>query len=131
MAVNVEIKAHARDVERLHALADKSGTLMTDQNFAYRTIGREFKGGHHAVDHSMYEYVRKADNAHINTAESAHALIKRGIYGTFHHVSKKHLQRYCDEFDFRWNHRKTDDVARTVAAISMADGKRLTYAGPH
>lgn len=84
----------------INKLVDKSGTLMTDENHQYRPIGREFKGGHKAVHHEIHEYARK-DGAHINTAESAHALIKRGIYGTFHHVSRVHLQRYLDEFDFR------------------------------
>lgn len=109
---------------------DKSGTLMTDENKSYRTIGREFKGGHKVVNHGTFEYARKADNAHINTAESSHALIKRGIYGTFHHVSYRHLQRYLDEFDFRWNHRDIDDHGRTLAALRQSEGKRLTYHQP-
>jgi transposase-like protein len=116
--------------KNIDALVDKSGTLMTDQSIHYRTVGYEFAGGHQSVDHGTYEYCRKADNAHINTAESAHALLKRGVYGTFHHVSKEHLQRYCDEFDFRWNNRKVTDLERTFTAIKQADGKRLMYRQP-
>lgn len=108
---------------------DKSGTLMTDENKAYRMIGRQFEGGHKTVEHGIYEYA-KPDGSHINTAESSHALIKRGVYGNFHHVSKQHLQRYLDEFDFRWNHRDVDDVERTLALIKATDGKRLTYQQP-
>jgi hypothetical protein len=67
---------------------------------------------------------------HSNTVESAFSLLKRGIYGTFHNVSRKHLHRYVAEFDFRWNARKIDDGARTVLAIRKADGKRLRYKEP-
>jgi len=106
---------------------DSSARIMTDDNSSYNGIGVEFDGGHEAVKHSAKEYARK-DGANINTAESYFAIMKRGIYGTFHHVSTRHLPRYCDEFDFRWNHRKIDDGERTVAALAMTEGKRLTYA---
>ena len=111
-------------------MADKSSTLMTDENTAYRGIGSDFEGGHKTVDHSVFEYHRRSDGAGINTAESGFALIKRGMYGTFHHVSRKHLQRYCDEFDFRWDHRKTNDTDRTTAALQQSGGKRLMYQQP-
>lgn len=58
------------------------------------------------------------------------APLKRGIYGTFHHLSKKHLPRYVDEFVFRYNARKMDDGARTALAIRGAQGKRLMYREP-
>jgi transposase-like protein len=64
---------------------------------------------------------------HTNFPESYHSLLKRGIIGTFHHVSEKHLHRYLREFEFRWNSRKVTDGARPVAAIDAAGGKRLTY----
>jgi len=56
--------------------------------------------------------------------------LKRGIMGTFHSVSRKHLHRYVAEFDFRWNARKIDDGARTALAIQSAEGKRLRYKEP-
>ena len=62
-----------------------------------------------------------------NTVEGFFALFKRGIYGTFHSVSKKHLHRYCDEFSFRYDTRKMDDGARLEEAIRRAEGKRLRY----
>lgn len=102
--------------------------LMTDQFRPYRSIGPEFFGGHEAVKHSAGEYVR--GEAHVNTAESYFALLKRGIHGAFHHVSRKHLHRYCDEFAFRWNHRHTTDGERTIAAIMKVGGKRLMYRTP-
>ena len=52
-----------------------------------------------------------------NTGESYFALLKRGHYGIFHQLSKKHLHRYCDEFTFRWDHRKVTDGERMVAVV--------------
>jgi hypothetical protein len=98
---------------------------MTDEFSSYRGLGREFKGGHETVNHGDKEYVR--GDVHVNTAESFFALLKRGVHGTFHHVSKQHLHRYCDEFGFRWDHRKATDGERTVAAIRQAGGKLLLY----
>ena len=63
----------------------------------------------------------------MNSAESYFSLLDRGIMGTFHHVSDKHLDRYCNEFSFRWNHRKVKDGKRTSAAVRGFDGKRLEY----
>jgi len=62
-----------------------------------------------------------------NTIEGFFAIVQRGLYGTFHTVSNKRLDRYMSEFEFRYNHRKMDDGARTVAVIQAADGRRLTY----
>lgn len=65
-----------------------------------------------------------------NTIESSFAILKRGLYGTFHHVSEQHLQRYATEFDFRWNHRKAlgyTDMQRADAALKGIGGKRLMY----
>jgi hypothetical protein len=81
------------------------------------------------TDHSKGEYALP-DGTHSNTVESAFSLLKRGIMGTFHNVSRKHLHRYVAEFDFRWNARKIDDGARTALAIRKADGKRLRYKEP-
>ena len=102
---------------------DKTSTIMTDELSSYRGIGKSFKGGHLAVIHSLGEYVN--GDISTNTAESFFALLKRGIHGTFHHVSKEYLFRYCDEFSFRWNYRKTNDGERTVKAIQGMEGKRL------
>lgn len=60
-----------------------------------------------------------------NTAESFFALLKRVIYRIYHNVSSQALQRYLNEFEFRYNHRGLDDGARTIAAIQGAEGKRL------
>lgn len=104
---------------------DKDSTIMTDEWRSYIGIGKDFKGGHAVVNHGRGEYVNGEVNT--NTAESYFALLKRGVHGTFHHVSKKHLSKYCDEFSFRWNHRKVNDGERTVNAIKGFEGKRLKY----
>lgn len=97
---------------------DKASTIMTDESKCYKGIGKEFDGGHESVNHSIGEYSKGPKNViTTNSAESYFALLKRGIHGTFHHVSKKHLSRYCDEFSFRWSHRKETDGERTEAAI--------------
>ena len=103
---------------------------MTDENSAYNGVGADFDGGHQTVNHSAGEYARKNPdgvNVHTNTAESFFALLKRGHYGIFHQLSKKHLHRYCTEFSFRWAHRKVTDGERMVAAILGVVGKRLMY----
>ena len=105
-----------------------TAAIHTDELSSYRGIGQHFAGGHHTVRHSIREYAR--GDVHVNTAESFFALLKRGLIGTFHAVSRKHLHRYVNEFAFRWNHRKEDDGARTVAAIRGAEGKRLRYREP-
>jgi transposase-like protein len=105
---------------------DKSATIMTDEFPVYRGIGKEFSGGHHVIRHGQREYVR--GEVSTNTAESSFALIKRGLMGIYHAVSKEHLHRYLGEFDFRWNTRQMNDGERTARAIEGAVGKRLAYA---
>ncbi len=107
---------------------DRASYLMTDEAGAYVEVGREF-GGHGTVNHSIEEYVR-GGFWHTNTAEGYFAILKRGIYGTYHHVSPKHLKRYVGEFDFRYNHRDVDDFERADAALRGIEGKRLTYRRP-
>lgn len=107
---------------------DRDARIVTDEFASYRGIGDEYAGGHEAVRHSVGEYAR--GDVHTNTAESFFALFKRGMYGTFHNVSRKHLHRYLSEFEFRFNNRHLEDGARTVKAIRSAEGKRLYYRWP-
>ncbi len=99
-------------------------TIHTDELNLYTGIGKEF-ADHQTVNHSEGEYAR--DEVNTNSAESFFALLKRGVHGTFHHISKTHLPRYCDEFSFRWDERKVTDGERAVSAIKGAEGKRLIY----
>lgn len=103
---------------------DPSADMNTDGSPLYKGQLTEY-ASHEVVDHKAGEYVR--NGAHTNTAESWFSLLKRGMYGTFHHVSRKHLDRYANEFAFRWNYHKTTDYERTVATIKVVGGKRLMY----
>jgi transposase-like protein len=115
--------------EHLSLNVDAKTHLMTDDSNVYISAGKKF-AGHSSVDHSADQYVKLGGFAHVNTAESFHALIKRGIYGTFHAVSEQHLSRYISEAAFKWNTRTKlgfNDTDRACAAIKGIEGKRLTY----
>ena len=116
--------ANTRAAIRKHIAT--SSRLMTDEFGIYTTIGREFEGGHDTIRHKDGEYAR--GDVTTNTIEGVFALLKRGIKGTFHSVTPKHLHRYLSEFEFRWNTRHMDDGERVGLAMYAANGKRLTYA---
>jgi hypothetical protein len=101
--------------------------VITDDFNMYHPLNRMFRGGHETVTHSQREYKRPGTDIHSNTIEGVFSLIKRGVMGTFHSVSRKHLANYLNEFEFRWNTRKLDDGQRVAAAIKAIDGKRLAY----
>jgi transposase-like protein len=111
--------------QAVRQMVDEKSRIITDENPSYLGLDQDFAGGHETVNHSQGEYAY--DDIHTNTAESSFALVKRGLMGIYHAVSKKHLHRYLAEFDFRWNGRKMNDGQRTIAAIRSAEGKRLTY----
>ena len=108
---------------------DRSAHLMTDESPVYTRVGREFNG-HSSVNHSVSEYVTTGGFKHSNTVENFFSIFKRGVIGTYHHMSEAHLARYCREFDFRYNTRKLSDSERTIEAIKGARGKRLMYRQP-
>jgi transposase-like protein len=80
----------------------KDSHFRTDESGVYWGVGEQF-ASHKTVVHSIGEYVR--GDAHTNTTEGYFSIFKRGIYGTYHHVSQTHLKRYLCEFDFRYNER--------------------------
>jgi len=112
----------------IREIVDEQSTIMTDENAAYTGIGSEFAGGHKVIRHASKQYVD--GDVTTNTAEGMFSLIKRGIYGVYHNVSKQHLHRYLAEFDFRYNTRKVDDGERVRQAVANAVGKRLFYRQP-
>ena len=117
-----------RPIMRAHI--DRKSFLMTDDAGQYRVIGPEF-AGYETVNHGIEEYVR--GDAHTNTVEGYFSILKRGINGTYHHVSQQHLKRYLAEFDFRYNEREglgVNDLDRTAKALQGIAGKRLTYRRP-
>jgi transposase-like protein len=105
---------------------DRKSHLMTDESPVYTRTGREF-AGHSTVNHSAKEYVTTGGFKHSNTVENFFSIFKRGVIGTYHHMSEAHLQRYCHEFDFRYNTRAMTDGERAAIALKGAIGKRLTY----
>lgn len=103
---------------------DPSANLMTDEWASYDGLAAHFSS-HQTVDHGSQEYAR--GDVYTNTAESWIALFKRGIMGTFHHISEQHTDRYADEFAFRWDNRKVKDGQRAVTALKGVTSKRLMY----
>ena len=80
------------------------------------------------MNHSIGEYVR--GDVHTNTVENYFSILKRGIIGTYHHVSATHLKRYLAEFDYRYNERKglgVSDFERFAKSVKGIAGKRMTY----
>jgi len=115
--------------QAINEFVDKSAVINTDESGVYRNQLKAFKE-HHSVNHSKKEYALKMPTgaiAHVNTAESFFSLLKRGVVGAWHHVSREHLPKYANEFAFRWNNRKVTDGERTIAAIKATEGKRLSY----
>jgi transposase-like protein len=118
-----------RPILARHASPDSA--FMSDENRIYTHIGWNF-ASHDTVEHGAHEYVR--GDAHTNTVEGYFSILKRGIFGVYHHVSEEHLRRYLSEFDFRYSNREklgVNDVARANLAIEGAKGKRLTYETTH
>jgi transposase-like protein len=143
--VETDGKAHSRPVEKvdsktlrgaLDEMVHPSAKIVTDELSSYSSATTGF-AGHDSVNHSAGQYSKKKaylggiiETITTNTAESYFSLLKRGVYGTFHHVSKQHLHRYCNEFDFRWNGKDLEDSQRRDAAVVGARGKRLHYKNP-
>lgn len=105
---------------------DRASHLMTDEAPVYTRLGREF-AGHSVVNHSAKEYVTTGGFKHSNTAENFFSIFKRGVIGTYHHMSEAHLGRYCREFDLRYNTRNMSDGDRANVILKGMEGKRLTY----
>ncbi len=112
----------------IEANVKANATMMTDDFVAYKAVAEDSDRKHLSVNHSKDEYVR--GEAHTNTVEGFFSLLKRGVNGVYHHVSRGHLSRYCDEFAFRYEHRKSSDGQRAKLLVAGAEGKRLTYKQP-
>lgn len=93
-------------------LSDKVELVATDDAKVYEHLSWPMP--HETVNHSKGEYVRGV--VHTANIDSFWSLLKRGIMGSFHHVSKRHLPLYLNEFSFRFNHRNNPDIFDTVIA---------------
>ncbi len=121
-----------RDRETLKAfiaskLADETSAIMTDDFPAYDGCG-DSNTRHETVNHSAKEWVR--GDVHTNTMENVWSLFKRSIIGSYHQISVKHLDRYLDELEFRFNNRNNPylfrDTLLRLLASSKLEYKKLT-----
>lgn len=121
------IQAHTLHKAINAAAVSRASHFRTDEHVVFGIIGPNF-ATHETVKHSADEYVR--GDVHTNSVEGFFSILKRGVYGTFQHVSEAHLHRYLTEFDFRYSNREArgiDDSARAEIALKGAKGRRLTY----
>ena len=100
-----------------------SAILYTDEWKGYNKVRKLFT--HFSVDHSMGQYVD--GDAYTNTIEGFWTLLKRGYIGIYHSMSDKYLQRYVDEFVFRYNTRKMSEGERFNEVLSRTCGYMMTY----
>jgi transposase-like protein len=103
---------------------DKGSTIVSDSYKSYN--GLELTYNHIKIKHTEGNYKTEGQN-HTNTIEGYWTLLKRSYVGTYHYMSPKHLQRYCDELSYRYNSRELKDTVRFVKAVSMSDNGRITY----
>ena len=98
----------------------ENALVITDEAAAYQGLPN-----HEAVKHGAGEYVR--EDIHTNGMESHWSMLKRGINGTFHHISKEHAGRYATEFAYRHNVRESDTPDQIANLVKATEGKRLKY----
>lgn len=97
-------------------------TIHTDEWWGYRGLSRIFK--HQYINHGAGEYSK--DGVHTNSIEGFWSLLKRGVIGIYHSMSDKHLQKYLDEFVFRYNTRGYSENFRFDAMLNNINS-HLTY----
>jgi len=119
------IDPHESERELLKQNIDPTSVLMTDSASTYAIVGKDF-AHHGVVDHSINEYSRDGIY-HTNTLEGAFSLFDRMVIGTYHNVSRKHLQAYCNESAYRYNTRKSDGQGRFEKTVLQCSGVRLKY----
>lgn len=98
----------------------KEGTIViTDEWNGYNGLASNFQ--HEVLNHKQKEFVR--NGLSTNGLEGYWSLLKRGIFGIYHHVTPSHLHRYCDEFSYRYNTRKISDINRFAITLTQSDGR--------
>jgi len=112
--------------KNLHGALNKNveldATVFTDELKAYSGIEGEF--GHETVNHKAKQW--KRGDVHTNNIEAFWSLLKRGLYGTYHWVSDKHMKKYVDEFTFRYNSRNCNEDYRMNFFLGHTE-TRTTY----
>jgi len=116
------------DSKTLHPIMVKqvlsNSTLITDAYRSYNGLGKFYN--HITIKHTEGNYITVGDK-HTNNIEGFWSLLKRGIIGIYHNVSPKHLQKYCDEFGYRYNNREIKDCVRFADAVKKIGNARITY----
>lgn len=107
----------------IHEFVATDATLVTDEYKTYRQVGEPYKK-HVRVNHGKGEYVK--NGFHTNSLEGFFSHMKRGITGIYHQVSPKHLNRYCNEFAYRYNTRQMKDTERFCVSLRRPT-ERLMY----
>lgn len=110
--------------QTLLAHVSTDANLMTDESPLYRRPGKQF-ASHQTVNHSREEYAR--GDVTTNRVEGFFSVMRRGLHGIYHSVSREHLPKYLAEYEFRYNHRELSDGERVKQVIRSSRGKRLTY----
>ena len=112
------------EIEECHILRNvkRIATLYSDEWQGYKTVHKLYK--HYIVDHGHGQYVN--GNAYTNNIEGFWSILKRGLIGIYNHTSKKHLQRYVNEFCFRYNYRELDGKDRFNCLLCNSK-HRITY----
>jgi transposase-like protein len=121
---------HVPKINRHHVIGKlqdnisvNADALYTDESRIYDRVPANIQK-HEIVNHSAHEWVR--GDVHTGTIDGYWGLLKRGIIGSFHQVSVKHLHRYLSEFQFRWNNRKSEQIFMLVIA-ALVIGAALPY----
>lgn len=119
----------ATDIENINKAIEEfvapDSYMVTDEHHAYNKVGKKYK--HRKVNHREKEYVKHDDIlVHTNNIEGYWNILKKQIDGIHHSVSPKHLQRYCNESAFRYNHRESFQDERFAEALANCNG-RLNY----
>jgi transposase-like protein len=112
--------------------ASRKSTLVSDESKLYTRVGAEF-AAHETVLHAGREYVNKGGFT-TNNVENFFGTFKRGMRGTYHFCGEQHLQRYLNEFSFRYSNRSglgVEDGERVARMLKGIEGKRLTYRPTH
>jgi transposase-like protein len=110
----------------------RKATLVTDESGLYHAVGKAY-GDHQTVIHTGREYVNKAGYT-TNNVENFFGVFKKGMVGVYHFCGEQHVQRYLDEFSFRYTHRSGlgfNDGERVALIAKGIEGKRLTYRPTH
>jgi transposase-like protein len=124
-------KTYHVPVMNRHRIIDKmkddisihTNAVYTDESQLYKRMPENIKK-HESVNHKVKEWVR--GDVHTGTIDGYWGLLKRGVIGSYHQISVKHLHRYLSEFQFKWNHRKHQDIFLLVIA-ALVIGSHLKY----